>query len=102
MADGNRIDLAAAASYVGAVIENGENGSVVLKTGDAITSFDSSALVKKNGKIFVDIDAYAKAFSLYVTERESVKIISTIKTSDWALGQEDIIRYALDVFAKQL
>ncbi len=95
----NALSLDCAVSYLGASIEDAGNGGIALKYGESSVNFGADALTERDGKKFISIDAFAKAYGLSVVEERGIVILSPYEA--WSQSQMDGIRYALDFFTRE-
>ncbi len=96
----NYIALDVAAAFVGASISANEEGGVSLHILDSEVPFLASDVTEYNGKQYINIDAFAKAYNFYVEEDFGTKIVSPYES--WGSLQFTSMRLSLDYFSKEL
>ncbi len=92
----NYVTASVAAAFVSANIAEGENGGLVLNTLGAEVTFPSDVVTVKDGVQYIDIDAFAKAYNMYVVDEQGTKIISPFES--WSSLQRSTLRFSLDYF----
>ncbi len=97
---GSYLSADVAAAYVSANIVEEEDGSLTLDTLGCKTTFAKDEVTVVDGRYFVDIDAFAKAYGLYIDEEFGTKIISPY--DGWSDLQRASLRFSLDFFSKEL
>ena len=89
------IDAACAASFIGATLED-KGATVTLTLGDSAESFE---VTEQDGKKFIDLDALAEKYNMYIHELDGVKVISVYK--DWSPRDLEAFRNGVNLFAEK-
>lgn len=92
--DGEKIAIDAAAAFVGATVDAGENGSVLLKRGTSSIEFTRENLTQKDGKQFVNLKDFANEYNLTIDEYEGISVVSV--GGEWSDGQLKIFQNILN------
>lgn len=96
--DGISIDVAAA--YLSATIKSEKDGGIILYQGDLAYTFGKNAIIKKNGKTYLKLDAFQKETNLMSFEEDGFLILG--KNDQWSVRQIRAMRMANDLFVKEL
>lgn len=90
----NGVAIEYAAAFLGASIEEGENGTVVFRTGDTHVVLE---VAEKDGRKFVAPEVIAEEYGLYLQQEQGVMILSS--NQDWTLRERETLSNALNLFA---
>ncbi len=95
----NYVSVDVAAAFVSASVSINQDGGIVFQTPGNEVIFQGNEVSEHNGKWYVDINAFAKAYSLFVADEKGTKIISPFE--NWSDLQKATFRFSLDFFSKE-
>lgn len=89
-----------AAAYVSGTVALAEDGGLVINSLGGEITFGADKVFKHNGKLYVDMNAFAEAFGYNVAEKLGTKVISPYES--WSSLQLNSFRFSLDFSSDKL
>ncbi len=96
----NGVAADVAAAYVSGTIASSEDGGLVINSLGNEIVFSPEQVSTFNGKLYIDINAFAEAFGFYVSEKLGTIVVSPYES--WSSLQLNSLRFSLDFFSKEL
>ncbi len=97
---GDGIAVEVAAGYISATVAAGEDGSVILNSLGNEFVFTKDQVIEHNGKLYINVNAYAEATGFHVVEDMGIKVVSPYES--WSPLQMYTLRFSLDFFTDEL
>ncbi len=84
-----------AAAFLGASVENGENGTVIFRTGNTTVSLKA---IEKNDRKFIAPEVIAEEYGLHLQQEQGVMILSSYR--DWTGRERETLCNSLSLFSE--